>query len=214
MTALAFFRRAAPLLVALPLMIVLAAAPARAQAPKDAITPVEDFSRQVEDLKKTFADLGKKIEDSARSIDGLSDVDKARKEIETLRGLVGGLLGAVADNGAVSEIGSKALAHARDKVKSLERDTRFSREERQYLLDEWRRLVEETERASDELGGVRKEFAQLLRVLQTREDFIDELMQIRRASEAVNVIRQLSKEIRDASNTLKQLIGAIRPPGA
>jgi len=214
MTALAFFRRAAPLLVALPLMIVLAAAPARAQAPKDAITPVEDFSRQVEDLKKTFADLGKKIEDSARSIDGLSDVDKARKEIETLRGLVGGLLGAVADNGAVSEIGAKALAHARDKVKSLERDTRFSREERQYLLDEWRRLVEETERASDELGGVRKEFAQLLRVLQTREDFIDELMQIRRASEAVNVIRQLSKEIRDASNTLKQLIGAIRPPGA
>jgi len=119
----------------------------------------------------------------------------------------------VADNGAVSEIGAKALAHARDKVKSLERDARFSREERQYLLDEWRRLVEETERASDELGGVRKEFAQLLRVLQTREDFIDELMQIRRASEAVNVIRQLSKEIRDASNTLKQLIGAIRPPG-
>ncbi len=214
MTANAYFRRFAPLLAALALLIALAVAPTQAQAPKDAITPVEDFSRQVENLKKTFSDLGKQIEDGARSIDGLADVGKARKEIESLRALVGSLLGAVSDNGAVSEIGAKALAHARDKVKALERETRFSREEQQYLLDEWRRLVDETERATDELAGVRKEFAQLLRVLQTREDFIDELMQIRRASEAVNVIRQLSKEIRDASNTLKQLIGAIRAPGA
>jgi len=214
MAAIALVRRTVPLLVALPLMIGLAAVPSGAQAPRDAITPVEDFSRQVENLKKTFEDLGKKIEDGARSIDGLTDIDKARKEIEALRAMVGSLLGAVSDNGAVSEIGAKALAHARDKVKALENETRFSREERQYLLDEWRRLVDETERATEELGGVRKEFAQLLRVLQTREDFIDELMQIRRASEAVNVIRQLSKEIRDASNSLKQLIGAIKPPGA
>ena len=74
-------------------------------------------------------------------------------------------------------------------------------------------MAEETERASDELGGVRKEFADLLRVLQTREDFIDELMQIRRAGEAINVIRQLSKEITDASDSLKRLIRAIKPPG-
>jgi chromosome segregation ATPase len=214
MLAAYVIRRGAPLLAALPLMVALAAAPSLAQAPNDAITPVEDFSRQVESLKKTFSDLGKQIEEGARSIDGLTDVDKARKEIESLRGLVGSLLGAVSDNGAVSEIGAKTLAHARDKVKALERDPRFSREEQQFLLDEWRRLVDETERATNELGSVRKEFAQLLRVLQTREDFIDELMQIRRASEAVNVIRQLSKEIRDASNALKQLIGAIRPPGA
>jgi DNA repair exonuclease SbcCD ATPase subunit len=198
----------------LPLLLALLVMPAHAQTPRDAISPVEDFSRQVENLKKTFTDLGAKIEQSARSIDGLSDVDKARKEIELLRALVGNLLGAVSDNGAVSEIGAKALSHARDKVKALESETRFSREEQQYLLGQWRRLMEETERASDELGGVRREFAQLLRVLQTREDFIDELMQIRRASEAITVIRQLSKEIRDASDSLKQLIGAIRPPGA
>jgi hypothetical protein len=52
-----------------------------------------------------------------------------------------------------------------------------------------------------------------LRVLQTREDFIDELMQIRRASEAVRVIRQLANDIRAASDALKNLIRAIKPPG-
>ena len=51
-------------------------------------------------------------------------------------------------------------------------------------------------------------------MLQTREDFIDELMQVRRAAEAIRVIRELTKEIRDASDKLKSLINGIKPPGA
>jgi chromosome segregation ATPase len=105
------------------------------------------------------------------------------------------------------------MAHARDKLKSLERETRYSKEELAFLLGEWRKLVEETERATDDLGAARKEFVQLMRTLQTREDFIDELMQIRRAAEALRVIRQLANEIRNASDSLKNLIRAIKPPG-
>ena len=202
--------------VALPL-VLLVAVPAAAQAtrtaPPDAVTPVEEFSQQVEQLKKTFSDVGKKIEESANAIEGVTDVAKARKEIEALRAIVGGLLGAVTDNGTVSQLGQKALTHARAKLKALEQESRFTREEQKFLLGEWQKLIDETERATDELGRARQEFSGLLRVLQTREDFIDELLQIRRAGEAINVIRKLTKEIREASDMLKKLIGSIKPPG-
>jgi DNA repair exonuclease SbcCD ATPase subunit len=180
----------------------------------DAVTPVEEFSKQVEEFKKSYPDLNKKIEESAKSIDAVTDVEKARKEIEELRGAVAGMLGAVSDNGPVSQLGAKALAHARAKVKELEQGARFKPDERDFLLDQWRRLIAETERANDDLDSARKEFADLLRMLQTREDFIDELMQIRRATEALSVIRNLTREIRDASDKLRNLIGGIKPPGA
>jgi uncharacterized coiled-coil DUF342 family protein len=180
----------------------------------DAVTPVEEFSKQVEEFKKSYPDLNKKIEESAKSIDAITDVEKARKEIEELRGAVAGMLGAVSDNGPVSQLGAKALAHARAKVKELEQGARFKPDEKDFLLDQWRRLITETERANDDLDNARKEFADLLRTLQTREDFIDELMQIRRATEALSVIRNLTREIRDASDKLKNLIGGIKPPGA
>ncbi|EJW09276.1 hypothetical protein A33M_1752 [Rhodovulum sp. PH10] len=203
------------------LAAVLAGGPVLAQSQSqtrpadggDAITPVEEYAKQVEELKKSYPDLSKRIEESAKSIDQMSNVDQAQKEIEELRGIVAGLLGEVSDNGTVSQLGAKALAHARGKLKAIEGDARFKPEEKEFLLDQWRRLITETERATEDLESARKEFADLLRTLQTREDFIDELMQVRRASEALQVIRDLTREIRDASSKLKGLIGGLKPPG-
>jgi len=203
----------------LPVVVTLAMfgaveLPGRAAFAQDQVTPVEEFSQQIDQLKQTFTALGKKIDESAKSIDGLTDIAAARKEIEELRNAVGTLLGAVADNGELSRIGAKALELAREKLKGFERDTRFKPEERQFLIEQWRTLKDETERASAELGQARKEFADLLQTLQVHEDFIDELMQIRQAQKAIDVIRQLTKEVRGASDQLKKLIGAIKPPGA
>lgn len=199
--------------IALFAAFVPPASPALSQK-ADAIAPVEDFSRELEALKKTFTDLGKRIDDGAKSIDGLTDVQRARKEIEELRAAVSGLLSAVADNGELSNLGSKALERADEKIKSLDRDSRFKPEDRKFLVDQWRRIKDETERASNELGVARKEFAGLLRTLQANEDFIDELVQIRQASKAIEVIRELTTQIRDASGKLKTLIGSIRSPGS
>jgi DNA repair exonuclease SbcCD ATPase subunit len=197
--------------------LVLPAPPAVAQAAppavSDAITPVEEYARQVEQLKKSYPDLAKRIEDTAKTIDEVTEVDRARKEIEELRAIVANMLGAVSDNGTVSQLGAKALTHARAKLRQLEQEARFKPEERAFLVDLWRKLITETEHASDELDTARKEFAELLRTLQTREDFIDELMQVRRAAEAIRVIRELTKEIRSASDKLKTLINGIKPPG-
>jgi len=179
----------------------------------DGLSPVEEYARQVDQFTKNAPDLGKKIEDSTKSIDGLTDVAKAREEIERIRAVIGDLLGQVTDNGVVAQLGAKARSHARQKLQALERETRFKPEERQLLIDQWRELLRQTEAAADDLETARSEFAGLLRTLQTREDFIDELMQLRRAAEAIKVIRQLTGEIRDASQKLKSLIGGIKPPG-
>jgi len=189
------------------------AQPPQSQTP-DAITPVEEFSRQLEQFKNSIPQLNKRIEDSATAVDRWTNVERARKEIEELRALVGAALGAVSDNGTVSQLGTRALTHAREKLRMLEQDTRFRPEERQFLTDQWRRLRAETERATEELSAVRKEFADLLRTLQGNEDFVDELIQIRQAQKALEVIQRLTQDIREANDQLKRLIGGIKPPGA
>jgi septal ring factor EnvC (AmiA/AmiB activator) len=204
----------ATLFLALALTVASGPAVAEQNQGSDAIAPVEEFSKQVEEFKKSYPDLNKKIEDSAKSIDAITDVEQAQKEIEELRAAVSGMLGAVADNGPVSQLGAKALAHAQAKIKELEQGGRFTQDERDFLLDQWRKLAAETERATNELDSARNEFAELLRMLQTREDFVQELLEIRRATEALNVMRQLTHDIRDASNKLKTLIGGIKAPGA
>ena len=137
-------KRFAALFPALLLLLIVAGAPApvlaqgEQSAAPDARTADDEFSRQLSELKKTFAELGKKFEDSAKTIDRLNSAEAARKEIEELRDHVGKLLGAVADNGTVWSLGAKALSRADDKLKSLEQETRFKPEDKQFLIERCR----------------------------------------------------------------------------
>ena len=197
--------------------LALSAAAARAEDASvsgGAASPVEEFSQQLEAFQKSVPDLNKSIQDSAGTIDRVTDVEKARAEIDKLRETVGTLLGAVSDNGPVSQLGVKALDHVHAKLKALSQETRFKPEEREYLLDQWRKLQEQTESATKELDGARAQFAGLLQTLQQNEDFIGELLEIRQAEKALEVIRSLTRDIRDASSQLNKLIGGIKPPGA
>ena len=201
-------------LVLLSAAALLAAQPSAAQAdPKQGASPDVQFSQQLDELKKSFSDVGRQIDESAKSIDTIKSPEEGRKSIEELRGQVAKLLDAVADNGEISRLGGKALALAEEKLKSLDRETRFKPEEKQYLLNRWRELRAATETAIRDLDGARKDFADLLRSLQTSEDYIDELLQIREHEKALQVIHQLSEGIRDASTKLKKLLGSIKPPG-
>ena len=202
------------------LALVAAAAPgalfaqAEPKAAPELRTADDEFSRQLNELKQTFSDLSKKFQDSAQSIDRLESAEAARKEIEELRGHVGRLLGAVADNGTVWSLGVKALSRAEEKLKSLEQETRYKPEDKAFLIERWRELKVATESAIRELEGARRDFADLLRKLQTSEDFIDELLQIREHQRALEVIHGLTDGIRDASDKLKKLLGTIKTPGA
>jgi DNA repair exonuclease SbcCD ATPase subunit len=185
---------------------------ANVSSPADAVSPVEDFSRQLDELKKTFTDLNQRIEQSAKLIDSETDPGAARKEIADLRALVSSLLGAVADNGAVAQLGAKALEHARAKQKALAADTRYTPEQRAFLLSQWERLGRETEAATKELDDARARFAQELRMLQTNDDYVGELMELRQGQEALRVVRDLAKQIHDASDMLNNFINTVSPP--
>jgi DNA repair exonuclease SbcCD ATPase subunit len=178
-----------------------------------AVSPVEEFSQQLETFQKSVPDLNKSIQDSAGTIDSAADVEKARAEIDRLKDTVSALLGAVSDNGPVSQLGVKALDHIHNKVKALAQDDRFKPEERQFLTNQWKKLEAQTEGATKELDDARAQFVGLLHTLQDNEDFIGELLEVRQAEKALEVIRRLTHEIRDASNQLNKLIGGIKRPG-
>ena len=202
-------------LAALALLLATALPPpglAQTAEKPDAITPVEEFSRQLDELKKSFVDLNKRIEESAKAIDRATDPQASRKEIAELRELVGSLLGAVADNGDVAQLGAKALAHARAKQKSLAAETRYSAEQRAFLLKQWDRIARETEAATTELDNARGRFAKVLRTLQTNDDYVGELMEIRQGEEALKVVRDLARQIHEASDMLNNFINTITPP--
>jgi chromosome segregation ATPase len=177
-------------------------------------SPVGEFSQQLEAFQNSVPDLNKSIQDTAGTIDSATDVEKARTEIDKLRETVSALLAAVSDNGPVSQLGAKALDHIHDKLKRLAQDNRFKPEERQFLIDQWRKLEAQTEGATKELDDARAQFAGLLQILQDNEDFISELLEIRQAEKALEVIRHLTHDIRDASTQLNKLIGGIKRPGA
>jgi chromosome segregation ATPase len=180
----------------------------------DAASPVDEFAKQLEDFQKNVPELNKSIQESTGAIDSVTSVEQARAEIDKLREQVSNLLGAVADNGPVSQLGVKALDHVHAKLRQLSQETRFKPEERQFLIDQWQRLAAQTEDATKELDEARAQFAGLLQTLQNNEDFIGELIELRQAEKALQVIRGLSKDIRDASTQLNKLIGGIKPPGA
>ncbi len=205
---------AALVMIAVPPRVGLAQAPgsSSSSSTSDAVTPVEEFSRQLDELKKSFTELNKRIEESAKTIDRATDPQASRQEIAELRELVGSLLGAVADNGDVAQLGAKALEHARSKQKSLAAETRFSPEQRAFLLKQWDRIARETEAATAELDSARTRFAKVLRTLQTNDDYIAELMEIRQGEEALKVVRDLAKQIHEASDMLNNFINTITPP--
>ena len=218
MTRPAYTTKPRLLLWASLLFMLAAAVPTALLAQSETATPQartadDEFSRQLGELKRTFAELGKKFDNSAQSIDQLNSAEAARKEIEELRADVGKLLAAVADNGTVWGLGTKALSRAEEKLKTLEHETRFKQEDRQFLIDRWRELKAATEDAIKELESARREFSDLLRKLQTNEDFIDELLQIREHQRALDVIHSLTDSIRDASEKLKKLLATIKTPG-
>jgi chromosome segregation ATPase len=194
-------------------VMALSANPACAE-PTVMASPVDEFSKQLEAFQRSVPDLNRKIQQSASTIDAATDIAKARLEIDELRDEVSTLLGAVADNGPVSQLGTKALGHIHDKLRQLPQDSRYKPEERQFLIDQWQQLLTQTEAATKELDDARAKFAGLLQILQQNEDFIGELIEIRQAERALEVIRTLSHDIRDASNQLNKLIGGIKPPGA
>src|SRR5262249_56650093 len=84
--------------------------------------------------------------------------------------------------------------------------------QRAFVLKQWDRIAHETEAATSELDNARGRFAKVLRALQTNDDYVAELMEIRQGEEALKVVRDLAQQIHEASDMLNNFINTITPP--
>ncbi|MDR3374855.1 MAG: hypothetical protein P4L98_14095 [Ancalomicrobiaceae bacterium] len=189
-----------------------AAVAAEADKAPQVANPVDDFNRAVVEAKKSLGDLSSKIEESSKQIEGLTSTEAARAQVAELQSLIADALGQVADNGKVMTLGQKVVDYARSKEALFDQDTKFSAEERQFLLKEWRRIETEAKRATDDLGSARREFTELLRQVQARSDYIEELQALNNAQQMLDVIKKLAGEVRAASGSMKSLIQSVTAP--
>ncbi len=185
-----------------------------AQVANSQASPLIDFRTQLGEVKKSLESLNTKIEDRAKAIETLSKPEAGREQVQELQALFSQTLGLVADNGEIATLGARALEYSRSKQDQMRKDTKFSPSERAELQRQWDRNVAEMVKATEELSKASSDFAQLLKTVQTRGDYADELLEVENASDMVKVIQNLAGDVRGASEALKVFIRTLTPPEA
>jgi hypothetical protein len=180
------------------------------------VSPVDDFDKAYVEAKHALSDLNAKIEQRSGEIQKLTASDTAGEEIAQLQALIAETLGNVADNGKVAELGQKALDFARGKQAQFEKDTKFAPEEREFLLNEWKRAADKMKKEVDLLAQSRSQLAESLLRVQTRADYIAELQTLKDAEQVLAVIHELAGEIQETSVKVRNLLetAAAPAPGA
>lgn len=201
-------------LVALHLAAAVTLLPVQAQAADDSETPLTQFKSQFKEVRKNLETANGKIQNSATAIEKLSNPQNARKQVEELQALVSEALGLVSDNGDFATLGAKALTYSRAKLEQMRKETRFDDKDRKALEQRWDKITVDTEKAVSDLATAGREFAQLLRVIQTRGDYAREVLEAENAEAMVKVIQNLANDIRNGSEVLKSFIRTLTPPDA
>jgi chromosome segregation ATPase len=199
---------------ALLVAVSIAGTPPRAFAADDTQTPLTEFKSQFNEVRKNLEAANGRIQNGARAIEKLSDPQSARKQVEELQAMVSEALSIVSDNGDFASLGAKALAYSRSKLEQMRKETRFDDKERKALEQRWEKITTETEKAVSDLNQAGREFAQLLRVIQTRGDYAKEVLEAESAEAMVKVIQNLANDIRNGSEVLKSFIRTLTPPDA
>lgn len=204
-------RRVLVAFAALPLAaaLVLPPTPLRAENQQ---TPLTEFKSQFNEVRKNLETANGKIQSSAGAIEKLSNPEAARKQVEELQAMVSEALGIVSDNGDFAQLGAKALTYSRSKLAQMRKETRFDEKDRKALEQRWERITADTEKAVTDLSAAGREFAQLLRVIQTRGDYAREVLEADNAEAMVKVIQNLANDIRNGSEVLKAFIRTLTPP--
>src|ERR1043166_9378260 len=204
---------------ALGLLVLLFApmgqALAQAKNSAEAAAQADEFNKQKGELLTRLKELKGKIDNAGSAINKKEKTpEEARQTIEEMRAVVSPLLAAVADNGDISQLGAKALKNAKDRKAALERDQRFSAEDRQKLVDAWERRVKATADAMAELEKARIKFLGLLLTLQSKEDLIGEWAAIKAQDEVIATIKQLTDALNDTSTDVQNFIAWLESPSS
>jgi DNA-binding FrmR family transcriptional regulator len=200
-------------------LVAFSVAPAFAQSDSpsshDVASQSEEFNRQKGDLLNRLRELKGKIDTAEQVIERKGNAPEvARQTIEAMRAIVSPLLATVADNGDISQLGARALKNAKDRKAALEKDARFSPEDRQKLANAWEARIKATSDALGELEKVRLKFFEVMTNLQSKEDLIGEWAAIKAQDEVIAAIRQLTKSLKETSADVQNFIATLEAPGS
>lgn len=174
-------------------------------------SPVTSFTQQYDETRKALAGLRGKIGDSVKAIEGMTKPEAVAAELDRFMSDVSDSLAALSDNGPVATGAETALSFAQQKLQQFQSESRFGQEDRETLQREWRRTVRELEDATGQLTSARRELVQLLGVLQTKRDVLTEWQIVQNAQGVVAALKQLTAQIREASEAAR---GFLRSTGA
>lgn len=205
-------QRMAHALVVIAFMMSFVATIKAGAAENNPATPVDEFAKQYKALKDSLSGLPKKIEETGGAVEQNTNANATKAQIDTLRSIVSTILGQVADNGPVSKMGQAALDFARAKLKEMQENTQFTKDQREFLIAQWKATLETTAIAVKDLEQARKELADLLRVLQSNQDFLQELEILSSAAQTIDVLRALTRDMREISRNLQNIIQRMAVP--
>ena len=166
----------------------------------------DQFTKDFNRFKQNLADLEKKIEETSQTVKQNTTSATARVQIDGLMQTVSGLLKSLADNGQATQLGQTALNYVQKKLAEIQRDTHFSKAQKDQLLAQWQRITKETEAAVTDLDAARRELAELLRILQTSGDFLAEMEELKQAQATIESVKSLANDLHAISVHLKELI--------
>lgn len=172
-----------------------------------------DFKSRLSEIGTSLENLNAQIAQSLKEIDTLTDPKAARGQLEKVQGYIAEALAKVSDNGDVAEIGRKAEAFAQDKLNHLP-DSKFSPEQRATLMSGWQKVKTELDVQIAGLTSLRQELAGLLRTVQQRSDYLSELQALDDGNKMLEVIRDLSGQIRTTSQALRDVLRSTGEPGS
>ncbi len=161
---------------------------------------LEDFA----DLNRNLVSLESKIAKVKRLLADSGDRPEAKRA--AFRNTVAGLQAAFADGGDVAQLGQSILDFVRGRLDEAQRDANFPPEEKDALVTRWRRIVTQTETTVASLDVTRKSLAEKLKLLQAKEDVVDQMDKLRRTRTLLDAVGDLADQRQAISRRVRDVL--------
>jgi hypothetical protein len=173
----------------------------------------EDSINDFAELNQNLATLQEKLA-KVKSLEKISnDPSVPESQRAAFRAAVTSLLVSFSDGGEVQQLGQWAVAYVHDKLAEVQQDTHFTPTMKDGLISSWRRLAVQTDAAITSLETTRKDLADKLKLLQQKEDFVNQMSELRQARKMLDAIGDVADQRQAVSERIRDLLaGKATPP--
>jgi hypothetical protein len=177
-------------------------APALAPLPVISDDSVDDFV----DLNRNLNSLREKIAKVREIVAKNEDANAPANQRAAFQKIVAKLLVAFGDDGEVAKFGQTALAFVDKGLADAQQDMEFPPEQREALVNRWRRVKTQTDVAAANLETTRRQLTDRLKVLQARADFLDQMEKLKQARAVLDAVADLGDERSAVAQQLRDLL--------